>query len=289
MDCLASGAARRLTPRIGDLLADLNQAEGPTTNYIACYLLQLMTPKDYSPPADLLRDRIVLITGSSDGIGRALAKAVARVGAHVILHGRNVKRLEAVYDEIVAANHPRPSIVPLDFEKAGPKEFDQLIAAIGKEFGRLDGLVHNAGMLGERAPIEHYDVGKWMRTLHVNTNVPFVLTQQCMPLLRKSSDPSIVFTSSGVVPRPRAYWGAYLVSKWASDGLMHMLADELESQPAMRVNSVNPGKVRTNMRLQAYPAEDRGALADPESVVSPYLFLLGPDSRGVTGQVVDCQ
>jgi NAD(P)-dependent dehydrogenase (short-subunit alcohol dehydrogenase family) len=259
------------------------------TTKLLSYCSINMTPKDYSPPEGILRDRVVLITGSSDGIGRALAKAAARFGAQVILHGRNVKRLEAVYDEILAAGNPRPSIVPLDFEKAGPKEFDQLISAIEKEFGRLDGLVHNAAMLGERAPIEHYDVGKWMRTLHVNANVPFVLTQQCMPLLRKSSDPSIVFTSSGVVRHPRAYWGAYLVSKWASDGLMHMLADELESQPAMRVNSVDPGRVRTNMRLQAYPAEDRSVLADAESILAPYLYLLGPDSRGVTGQVVDCQ
>jgi len=248
-----------------------------------------ITPKEYKPAADALRDRVVLITGASDGIGRAVAIAAATHGARVILHGRNVKRLETVYDTILNAGHPRPSIVPLDFEKAGPAEFDQLITAIDQEFGRLDALLHNAGMLGERAPIEHYDVAKWMRTLHVNVNVPFVLTQRCMPLLRKSADPSIIFTSSGVVPRPRAYWGAYLVSKWASDGLMHMLADELESKPAMRVNSINPGKVRTNMRLQAYPAEDRSTLPAPESIVGPYLYLLSTDSRGVSGQVVDCQ
>jgi NAD(P)-dependent dehydrogenase (short-subunit alcohol dehydrogenase family) len=246
-------------------------------------------PTDYSPPADALRERVILITGASDGIGRAVAIAAAQHGARVILHGRNVKRLEAVYDVIVTAGAPRPSIAPLDFEKAGAAEFNQLVAAIDGEFGRLDGLLHNAGMLGERAPIEHYDVAKWLRTMHVNVNVPFALTQQCMPLLRKSQDPSILFTSSGVVARPRAYWGAYLVSKWASDGLMHMLADELESQPAMRVNSINPGKVRTNMRLQAYPAEDRKTLAPPESIVLPYLYLLGPDSRGITGQVFDCQ
>lgn len=248
-----------------------------------------MTPKDYQAPPELLRDRVVLITGASDGIGRAVAIAAAAHGARVILHGRNVKRLESIYDVIVNAGSPRPSILPLDFEKAGPAEFEQLATAIDQEFGRLDGLVHNAGMLGERAPIEHYDVAKWMRTMHVNANVPFVLTQRCMSLLRKSQDPTIIFTSSGVVPRPRAYWGAYLASKWASDGLMRMLADELESQPAMRVNSVNPGKVRTNMRLQAYPAEDRSTLPDPASIVGPYLYLLGPDSRGVSGQVVDCQ
>ena len=249
----------------------------------------MLDPRTYIPPADLLRDRVILVTGASDGIGKAVALAAAALGARVILHGRNVKRLEAVYDTIVAAQQPRPSLLPLDFEKAGPAEYDALVAAIGTEFGRLDGLLHNAGMLGERAPVEHYDVAKWMRTMHVNVNVPFILTQRCLPLLRQSSDPCILFTSSGVVPRPRAYWGAYLVSKWASDGLMRMLADELETTPAMRVNSVNPGPVRTNMRLQAYPAEDRSTLPEPATIIAPYLFLLGPDSKGITGQTVDCQ
>ncbi len=245
-------------------------------------------PRTYTAAPDQLRDRVILITGASDGIGRAVAAAAAAHGAQVILHGRNVKRLEAVYDAIVAAGHPRPSILPLDLEKAGPAEYEALVTAIDKEFGRLDVLLHNAGMLGERAPIEHHDVAKWMRTMHVNANVPFILTQQCLPLLRKSADASIVFTSSGVVPRPRAFWGAYLVSKWASEGLMRMLADELE-QPRIRVNSLNPGKVRTNMRLQAYPAEDRSTLADPDSIVAPYLFLFGPDSQGISGQTFECQ
>ena len=243
----------------------------------------------YSPPPNLLRDRIVLITGASDGIGKAVARAAAAHGATVILHGRNVRKLEGVYDSIVKTGAPRPSILPLDFEKAGPPEYEQLVAAIDKEFGRLDVLLHNAGMLGERAPIEHYDVAKWMRTLHVNVNAPFILTRSCLPLLKRSQDPSIVFTSSGVVAQPRPFWGAYLVSKWASDGLMRMLAEELETSPAMRVNSINPGKVKTNMRLQAYPAEDRSKLAEPESIVAPYLYLFGADSKGVSGQTVECQ
>ena len=250
--------------------------------------LQMYDPKNYQPQAGLLSQRVILITGSSDGIGAALARACASFGATVILHGRNVKRLEAIYDAIVSESFPRPSILPLDFEKAGPAEYEQLTAAIEKEYGRLDGLVHNASMLGERAPIEHHDVPKWLRTMHVNVNAPFILTKYCLALLKKSKDASIVFTSSGVVPKPRAYWGAYLPSKWASDGLMRMLADELENEP-IRVNSINPGAVRTNMRLQAYPAEDRSKLAIPEAVVSPYLYVLGPDSRSVTGQTFACQ
>jgi NAD(P)-dependent dehydrogenase (short-subunit alcohol dehydrogenase family) len=250
---------------------------------------KMIDPRQYLPPRDLLHDRVALITGASDGIGRAVALAAATHGARVILHGRNVRKLEAVYDAIIAAGAPRPSILPLDFEKAGPEEYDKVVAAIDQEFGRLDVLLHNAAMLGERAPIEHHDPAKWMRTMHVNVNAPFILTKSCMPLLRRSSDPSIVFTSSGIVPHPRAFWGAYLVSKWASDGLMRMLADELEHKPAMRVNSINPGKVRTNMRLQAYPAEDRSVIAPPEAIVAPYLYLFGPDSRGVTGQTIACQ
>jgi NAD(P)-dependent dehydrogenase (short-subunit alcohol dehydrogenase family) len=245
-------------------------------------------PRTYTPaPADLT-DRVLLITGASDGIGKAVALAAAAHGARIILHGRNIKRLEAVYDAILAAGGARPSILPLDFEKAGAPEYDALQAAIETEFGRLDGLLHNAGMLGDRAPIEHFDVTKWMRTFHVNTTAPFILTQRCLPLLRKSSDASIIFTSSGVVPRPRAYWGAYLPSKWASEGLMRMLADELESEK-MRVNSINPGGVKTNMRYQAFPAEDRSKLPEAADILAPYLFLLGSASKGISGQAFECQ
>lgn len=245
-------------------------------------------PRSYVPAPDALRGRVILITGASDGIGKAVALAAAAHGAQVILHGRSVRKLEAVYDAIEAGGHARPSILPLDFEKAGAEEYEKLAGALEAEFGRLDGLLHNAGMLGERAPVEHHDVAKWLRTMHVNLNAPFILTRCCLPLLRRSQDASIIFTSSGVVQHPRPFWGAYLASKWAAEGLMHMLAEELEKQP-IRVNSINPGKVRTNMRMQAYPAEDRASLATPESIVGPYLFLLGPDSRGLSGQNVACQ
>ncbi|AMN46859.1 3-oxoacyl-ACP reductase [Steroidobacter denitrificans] len=249
----------------------------------------MIDPRNYQPRADVLHDRVVLITGASGGIGKAVALAAARHGARIILHGRNIRKLEAVYDDIVGGGAPRPSILPMDFEKAGPDDYDRMVAALEQEFGRLDALLHNAGMLGERAPIEHADVAKWMRTMHVNVNAPFILTRCCLPLLKQAKDPSIIFTSSGVVPRPRAFWGAYLPSKWASDGLMRMLAQELEAHPAVRVNSLNPGKVRTNMRLQAYPAEDRATLPEADTIVAPYLFLLGPDSRGITGETFECQ
>jgi len=249
----------------------------------------MIDPRSYVPAPQALAGRVILITGAGDGIGKALALGCAAAGATVILHGRSVRKLEKVYDEIAANGGARPSLLPLDFEKAGPAEYEALAAAITKEFGRLDGLVHNAGMLGDRSPIEHHDVPKWMRTLHVNVNAPFLLTRYCFPLLKSSTDASLIFTSSGIVRHPKAYWGAYLVSKWATEGLMRMLADEVESLPQLRVNSINPGKVRTNMRLQAYPGEDRGTLPEASSILPTYLYLLGPDSRGITGQSFDCQ
>lgn len=243
----------------------------------------------YEPPADVLRHRVILVTGASGGLGSALARSLAALGATVILHGRNVKKLEALYDGIMAAGHPRPSIAQIDFETAGPEQYEALCDALGNEFGRLDGLVHNAGVLGERAPIEHYDITRWLRTMHVNVNAPFILTRYCLPLIKAAEDPSIVFVSSGIVARPRAYWGAYLVSKWATEGLSRMLVEELDSNPRVRVNSVNPGAMRTEMRLQAYPAEDRGSLPEAASVLATFHYLLGPDSRDVTGRSFDAQ
>jgi NAD(P)-dependent dehydrogenase (short-subunit alcohol dehydrogenase family) len=245
-------------------------------------------PRQYQPPPDALRDRVILVTGSGDGIGRAVALALAAHSATVVLSGRTVRKLEKTYDDIVAQGSPQPSIAPLDLEKALAGDYDTLADALTRNYGRLDGLLHNAGLLGQLCPIEHYDVPTWVRVMHVNVNAAFALTQVCVPLLKKSSDASVVFTSSNLGRRGRALWGAYAVSKAAIEGLSQVLADEL--QPAgVRVNCINPVRARTNMRLQAYPAEDRSVLPEPAALVVPYLYLLGPASRGITGQSFDCQ
>lgn len=245
-------------------------------------------PRQYQPPAQALRDRVILVTGAGDGIGRAVALSLAAHAATLVLSGRTVRKLEKTYDDIVAQGSPQPSIAPLDLEKALAGDYDGLADAIARNYGRLDGLLHNAGLLGHLSPIEHYDVPTWVRVMHVNVNAAFALTQVCVPLLKKSSDGSIVFTSSSVGRRGRALWGAYAVSKFAIEGLAQVLADEL--QPAgVRVNCINPGRARTNMRMQAYPAEDRSAIPEPSALVGPYIYLLGPASRGLTGQTVDCQ
>ncbi len=242
-------------------------------------------PKDYRPAPGSHAGRIVLVTGAGDGIGKSLALALARQGATVVLLGRTPRKLEATYDAIIAAGGPTPALAPLNLETATAKEYDALAAVLEREFGRLDGLAHVAGILGTRSPIEHHDVPTWVKVLHVNTTAAFILTQICLPLLRRSRDASIVFTSSSVGRRGRAYWGAYAVSKFAVEGLMQVLAHELEGS-MIRANSVNPGAVRTAMRIQAYPAEDQSTLAAPEDVVGPFLYLLGPESRGVNGEAL---
>jgi NAD(P)-dependent dehydrogenase (short-subunit alcohol dehydrogenase family) len=244
--------------------------------------------RSYLAPAGLLAGRVILVTGASGGLGSALARACAAAGAQVVLSGRNVRKLEAVYDAIVAAESPRPSIAPLDLERADASHYGALADAVRNEFGRLDGLVHAAAALGERAPIEHYDVLKWLKVMHVNVNAAFIVTQALLPLLRLSADASVVFTSSGVSIQGRAYWGAYAASKAGTENLAETLADELEST-TVRVNVLNPGATRTRMRKRAYPAEDSAKVTPPEQLTAAYLFLLGADGRGVRGQRFDLQ
>ena len=246
-------------------------------------------PRNYEYAQDILRDRIILITGASDGIGKALALHAASLGAQVILHGRNTAKLEKVYDEIDGIDGaPRPSIAVMDLASANAESYTSLAGSLDGEFGRLDGLVHNAGILGERFSIEQYDVELWQRVMHVNVTSAFALTQVLLPLLQKSEDPSVIFTSSGVGRTGKAFWGAYSVSKFATEGLAQVLADE-HRHTNMRVNCINPGATRTGMRLAAYPGEDRDKLKRPEEILAPYVYLLGPDSRDVTGESLDAQ
>jgi NAD(P)-dependent dehydrogenase (short-subunit alcohol dehydrogenase family) len=246
-------------------------------------------PRRYAPAPGGLEGRVILVTGASGGIGSELARSCAALGARVVLVGRNVKKLESVYDTIRVAGGERPSIAPLDFENADASHYAALVDAVRGEFGRLDGLAHVAGQLGERSPIEHHDVVAWMRVMHVNVNAAFILTQALLPLLKLSNDASIVFTTSGVSQRARAYWGAYAASKFAIEGLMQVLADETDTLTSIRVNSVNPGRTRTAMRARAYPGEDAASVPLPSQVMPTYLYLLGPASRGVTGRRFDAQ
>lgn len=245
--------------------------------------------QNYRPDKDSLSGRIILITGAGAGIGAELAVTSAACGARVVLLGKTIAKLEATYDRIMAVERERPSIYPMDLLGATPQDYAELALILNKEYGRLDGLVHNAGILGDRSQIEHYDPIVWQKTLHVNLTAPFLLTQACMPLLKKSEDASVVFVSSGVGRKGRAYWGAYACSKFGIEGLTQVLADETEENTSIRVNCVNPGATRTAMRKVAYPGEDSHSLKTPREILPPYLYLLGPDSKGISGLSLDCQ
>ncbi|MFT6956201.1 MAG: NAD(P)-dependent dehydrogenase (short-subunit alcohol dehydrogenase family) [Halieaceae bacterium] len=246
-------------------------------------------PQPYLPDNNLLKGKAILVTGAGDGIGRAAALAYANHGATVILLGRTVAKLESVYDEIEAAGGAQPAIFPLDLNTAGNEEVIDMTRAISEYFGHLDGLLHNASVLGERRPIESSTLAGWQEVMQVNINAQFLLTRHLLPQLQAAASASIIFTSSSVGRKGRAFWGAYAVSKFATEGFMQVLADELENTCKVRVNSLNPGATNTAMRRMAYPSEMPTENPYAEDIMPAYLYLMGEDSVGVTGQALNAQ
>ncbi|WP_339339619.1 YciK family oxidoreductase [uncultured Oceanicoccus sp.] len=249
----------------------------------------MLAPHLYQAPDQLLKHRTILVTGAGDGIGRCAAITFAAHGATVILAGKTIEKLESVYDEIDQAGYPQPAIYPIHLGGAVMEDYQQMHNTLEQEFGQLDGLLHNAGILGDRKSVAQTDSEQWLEVMQINVNASFMMTQALLPLLEKSSDASIVFTSSGVGRKGRAYWGPYAVSKFAVEGLMQTLADELANTSHIRVNSLNPGATNTGMRHTAYPAEDPSVNPLPEKIMPLYLYLMGQDSQGVNGQALDAQ
>ena len=243
----------------------------------------------YQAPDQLLKGRTILVTGAGDGIGRSAAITFAAYGATVILAGKTTEKLESVYDEIENAGYPQAAIYPIHLGGAVMKDYREMHNTLEQEFGQLDGLLHNASILGDRKPIAQTDSEEWLEVMQINANATFMMTQALLPLLEKSADASIVFTSSSVGRKGRAYWGPYAVSKFAVEGLMQTLADELANTSNIRVNSLNPGATNTGMRQTAYPAEDPSVNPLPEDIMPLYLYLMGQDSQGVNGQALDAQ
>ncbi|MBY6063531.1 YciK family oxidoreductase [Pseudidiomarina sediminum] len=235
-----------------------------------------------------LQEKVILVTGAGDGIGKEAALTFAKAGATVILLGRTVSKLESVYDAIVAAGGAEPAIVPLDMKGATYSHYEGMCATIIEQFGRLDGLLHNASLLGVLSPFEHIDHGNWHDLMQVNVTAQFLMTQALMPALKKAKHASIVFTSSGVGRKGRAFWGPYAVSKFATEGLVQVMADEYEGS-SIRINAINPGATRTAMRARAYPAEDRNKLKTPEDLMPTYLYLMSDASLDVNGQSLNAQ
>jgi NAD(P)-dependent dehydrogenase (short-subunit alcohol dehydrogenase family) len=249
----------------------------------------LHIPANYRPRADLLAGKTILVSGAGDGIGRAAALNYAHHGATVLLLGRTGSKLEAVYDEIEATGGPRPAIIELDLATASERSYSNLASSLEQEFSCLDGLLHNAALLGDRRPIANAGYASWSDVMQVNVNAQFLLTRYLLPLLHRAPIASIIFTSSSVGRTGKAYWGAYAVSKFATEGFMQVLAGELENTSRIRVNSLNPRATNTAMRRTAYPAEPPGNNPSPQDIMPAYLFLMGDDSAGVTGRAFDAR
>jgi NAD(P)-dependent dehydrogenase (short-subunit alcohol dehydrogenase family) len=239
--------------------------------------------QNYQAPSNLLQDRVILVTGAGSGIGRAASVAFATHGATVVLLSKTLPNLESVYDEIESLGAPTPAIYPMHLEGATTHDYEELAEKLEGSFGRLDGILHNAAINPYLSRIKDYNPQDWMKVMQVNANAPFFITQACMPLLLEAEDASVVYTSDNVARRGKAYWGAYAASKSAQEGLMQTLAEELENTP-IRVNSIDPGPTRTNMRKTIFPGDDINRIKSPETLMPLYLWLMGADSQGTHGQ-----
>lgn len=240
-------------------------------------------PESYQAAPTALQGKTILVTGAGDGIGRAAAMSYAAHGATVVLLGRTEAKLEAVYDDIEQAGGPKPALVPMDLAAITEEQAANLAGHLEAEFGFLDGLLHNASLLGERRSIASSTWHSWREVMQVNVNAAFLLTRELLPLLQAAPAASVVFTSSGVGRVGKAFWGVYAASKFATEGIMQVLAAELENTSQVRVNCINPGATNTAMRRAAYPAETPTDNPSPGEIMETYLYLISDDSAGVTG------
>ncbi|MCU7959539.1 MAG: YciK family oxidoreductase [gamma proteobacterium symbiont of Bathyaustriella thionipta] len=241
---------------------------------------------DYTPPDQVLSDRTILVSGAGQGIGRAVSLALADFGATVILLDKSLPDIEAVYDEIENNGNPTPALYPMNLESATENDYELLRNVIKKEFGKLDGLLHNAAELPYLSRIDDYELSDWNKVMQVNITAAFLLSRACLPVLRQSDDASIVFNSDNAGRKGKAYWGAYGVSKFALEGLMQTLAEETEENSPIRVNSLDPGAVRTKLRANVFPGENPLKLPAAEEITQAWVYLLGPDSQGMSGQAL---
>ncbi len=245
--------------------------------------------KNYLAPPDLLAGRVILVTGASSGLGRAASLAFARHGATVALLARDEAKLEAVYDEIVAAGGPEPAMFPFDLAAADDRGLETLAGTIAHHLKRLDGVLHSAHKFYTLTPLELETLEQWQTLMRVNLIAPFALTRACLPLLRQAPDASVVFTGETHGHHPSAYWGGYAVAKSGLETLTRIWGDELSKEDNLRVNTLIPGKVATTLRARTHPGADPDTLPSADDLMPWYLYLMGADSRGVRGQIVECQ
>jgi NAD(P)-dependent dehydrogenase (short-subunit alcohol dehydrogenase family) len=244
--------------------------------------------KDYSPRPDLLAGRVILVTGASSGLGRAASLAYARHGATVALLARDEAKLEAVYDDIVAAGGPEPAMFPYDLSAADDRSLETLAGTLLHHLKRLDGVLHSAHKFYTLTPLELETLDQWQTLMRVNLIAPFALTRACLPLLRQSPDASVIFTGETHGHQPAAYWGGYAVAKSGLETLTRIWADEMDSAENLRINTLIPGPVATTLRARTHPGLSVDTVPGIDTVLPWYLYLMGEDGRATRGQIVEC-
>jgi len=243
---------------------------------------------DFKFDTNELTNKVILVTGAGDGIGKQAALTYAELGATVILLGKTTQKLEAVYDEIVEQGSPQPAIIPLDFKGATKQNYVDMVATIKDQFGQLDGALLNGAMLGELSPFTTIHEQIWNDVMQVNLNSQYLISQALLPLLQATKNSSLLFTTSAVGNKGKAYWGAYSVSKFAIEGMMQVIADEYDTT-SVRTNAINPGATNTKMRSVAYPGENSETIASTKDIMPAYVYLMSDVSIDVNGQVVNAQ
>lgn len=224
-------------------------------------------------------DKVIMVTGAADGIGKAVTIALAEQGATVLMLDKKSRHLEKLYDQVCERGFEEPIILPIDLMEITPESATELAQAVNDDIGRLDGLLHNAAELGSPSPLDQYDMEYWNTVMHTNLQAPYFLTRALLPLLKQEYTTNIVFTTADVGRQALAYWGAYSIAYAGLEAQMNIWAQELEAISNIRVNSLDPGPVRTSFRRRSHPGESQETLATPQSITPAYLKLLSGDHQ----------
>jgi NAD(P)-dependent dehydrogenase (short-subunit alcohol dehydrogenase family) len=232
-----------------------------------------------------LAGKVALITGASKGIGKAIALAYAREGASVCICARRERDLNLAAEEIRAAGG---QVFSAAGDIGNAADVGRIVQSVQQKFGIIDVLVNNASLLGPRVTIAEYPIADWEDVIRVNLTGPFLIIRETLKIMNAQRSGSIINLSSGVGRNGRARWGAYAVSKFGVEGLTQVLADEVAALN-IRVNSVNPGPTRTEMRALAYPDEDPRTLPTPDEIVGIFVYLASDESSQITGKALEAR
>ena len=236
---------------------------------------------------NLLKNKNILITGASNGIGKSLSENLSKYGANVIMLSRNENSLDAIYDSLKKKYQTNPCILKCDLENIDDEKSQEIANIISKNYQNLDSIIHNAAILEKMSDIESFDLQTWDKVMRVNLTSSFVLSKYLIPLMKSSTTPRIIFTTSSVGKKGKAFWGAYSVSKAGVNALSDILSDELESISNIKVFNFDPKATKTNMRAMAYPAEDPSANKNPDQLINYYLWMLSEKSSSAIERYIE--